>query len=755
MKRRIVSLIVAALFIMSIPLPSIAVNTEESGINEIYVKYDENDATDNIKAAFLKARMTPGRDRVILKNPGKGKVWTSGPFFIGSNVEFYIEPDTVLEAKAGAFPYYKQAFVNILDQSNVSIIGGDSETSIIRMRIEEYTDGEWRSCVYVGGVTNMIIRNLTLAKSGGDGITVSDIDLISARATGPNKNVIIENCICEGNARNGISIISGTEVIVNNCKITNTGKYNPKGLAGSGPWAGIDVETERRKVVDNITLANVYIDNSARNGITCNVAKQPSTTYRLNIFNCRLSNLKTGFMMMHKKPAVESIINVENCIVNTSTYNGMSFREWGTNGHTSIKDCMFINAYGNGSGAIFNLYGNPKLDNSAAEYDLGNISFENVYNVKCMDNQLLSLKGGTEEFKIKDVTGEIYFDNEEPLLLNETPQHCENLNVKFLPMEKTVLEVYDELEKKNDMYQQKAAEIVAKIEAEIEADIEKQKNAVEEVMVKVDGSVIDFEEQAPLIVNDRTLVPLRKIFEKMGAEVNWNGDTRTVTATKGETVISLTIDNPIAVKNEKQITLDVPPQIMSGRTLVPLRFVSEALGGRVTWEGDQRTVFIENLELTPQIINGNEIVVHCKNEGYYENGVGWTPGTLEGKAIRQNTYGVLGNEFTPWVKYTPEITEEGNYDVYVYKIKYGNSDSATGFDIVYDTDKLLDPEPPVQNWHEGESGWVKLTEESGPLHFTPQTNSGTQYVKVKKTKVSEKGVKNYLRGSAVKFVKVD
>lgn len=759
MKNRIVALITAILLAISIAVPVMANDAEGNSINEIYVIYDENDATENIKKAFLEARMTTGRDRVILKNPGKGKVWTSGPFWIGSNVEFYIEPNTVLEAKSGAFPYYKQSFINIEDESNVNIIGGDSETSIIRMKIEEYPDGEWRHSINANGVTNMIIRNLTLDKSGGDGIVLSDVDLLTSLPTGPNKNVIIENCIINGHAKNGIAIISGIDIIVNNCKLTNTGQYNPEGLASAGPHAGIDVETEARKVVDNITIANCLIENSRRNGITCNVGKQPSTQYRLNIFNCELKNLKTGFNMLHKRPKVEGVINIENCIVNTTSYNGITFREWGTNGHTSIKNSMFINAYGDSTSAIFNVVGNPKLENSVAEYDLGNISFDNVYNVKSMDSETVDYTGGTEEFKIKDITGAIYTDRADAKIVHNT-EHLENVDLKLLPMEKSALEIYNEIKANEDYYQQKAADIVAEIEADIETDIERKKNAIEEITVKIDGAVVDFEEQPPIIVNDRTLVPLRKIFETMGAEVNWNDKTRTVTATKGGTTICLSIDNPIATKNDKQILLDVSPQIKNGRTLVPLRFVSEALGGIVTWEGDRRTAFIINRgEIKPQIVNGNEIIIDCNTEGYKENGMGWATSASvknhDGTGVRTSTYGVLGTEFTPSIDYIPEITEEGNYDIYVYKIKYGNSDSATGFDIVYDTDKLLDPEPPVQNWHEGETGWVKLTDASGPLHFTPQSHSGTQYVRVKKTRVSDYGVRDYIRGSAVKFVKVN
>lgn len=104
-----------------------------------------------------------------------------------------------------------------------------------------------------------------------------------------------------------------------------------------------------------------------------------------------------------------------------------------------------------------------------------------------------------------------------------------------------------------------------------------------------DGEKIKFD-QIPVIENGRTLVPLRAIFEKIGADVEWNGDTKTVIATKGDITVSLTIDSTTATKNGEEITLDVPAKIISGRTLVPVRFVSDCFGVDVGWDGTMQRV---------------------------------------------------------------------------------------------------------------------------------------------------------------------
>ena len=101
-------------------------------------------------------------------------------------------------------------------------------------------------------------------------------------------------------------------------------------------------------------------------------------------------------------------------------------------------------------------------------------------------------------------------------------------------------------------------------------------------------------DQLPVIENGRTLVPLRAIFEKIGAEVLWDGETSTITATKGDTEIKLTLNSTAAYKNGEEITLDVPAKSVNGRTLVPVRFIADCFGVDVKWMPEyQRVVLTE------------------------------------------------------------------------------------------------------------------------------------------------------------------
>ncbi len=97
---------------------------------------------------------------------------------------------------------------------------------------------------------------------------------------------------------------------------------------------------------------------------------------------------------------------------------------------------------------------------------------------------------------------------------------------------------------------------------------------------------------APIIRNDRTMLPARFVAEALGATVTWNEETRKVTITKDELVIIITIDSDKATVNGEEVTLDSPAFIENDRTYTPVRFVAEALGANVAWEEETQKVTI-------------------------------------------------------------------------------------------------------------------------------------------------------------------
>lgn len=114
-----------------------------------------------------------------------------------------------------------------------------------------------------------------------------------------------------------------------------------------------------------------------------------------------------------------------------------------------------------------------------------------------------------------------------------------------------------------------------------------------EIKVAIDGEYVEFDVQ-PQLINDRTMVPLRAIFEALGAEVDWDNDTQTVIAMKDDVTVTATIGSTKMYIDDAEKTMDVAPMLLNGRTLVPVRFVAEAFDCDVDWDGDGNTVYIES-----------------------------------------------------------------------------------------------------------------------------------------------------------------
>ena len=123
------------------------------------------------------------------------------------------------------------------------------------------------------------------------------------------------------------------------------------------------------------------------------------------------------------------------------------------------------------------------------------------------------------------------------------------------------------------------------------------------IRVQLNGKIINFTDSNgnvanPKIINNRTMVPMRKIFELFKANVSWTEETQTVVATTEAKEITLTIGSETAIikdlktNEETKMTLDQAPVIRENRTLVPVRFIAEGLDKTVGWDGDQRAVII-------------------------------------------------------------------------------------------------------------------------------------------------------------------
>ena len=118
-----------------------------------------------------------------------------------------------------------------------------------------------------------------------------------------------------------------------------------------------------------------------------------------------------------------------------------------------------------------------------------------------------------------------------------------------------------------------------------------------EISVSIEGELVNFEGQGPVIVDGRTLVPVRGVFEALGFEVEWDEVERTVILHREGHLVAITVDSEAFITNARNYTLDVPAQIINDRTMLPIRLVLESVGYNVGWDESTRTVTISAYEI--------------------------------------------------------------------------------------------------------------------------------------------------------------
>ena len=135
-----------------------------------------------------------------------------------------------------------------------------------------------------------------------------------------------------------------------------------------------------------------------------------------------------------------------------------------------------------------------------------------------------------------------------------------------------------------------------------------------DLSIVIDGETVASDTEPQITAEGRTIVPLRVISEQLGAEVDWDGETKTVTVKKDAETLKLTIGDKYMKADENEIELDSPAQIVNERTMVPLRAISESFGCKVDWDAETKTV----------VINTETPVKTEEKEETYKSNDGWS-----------------------------------------------------------------------------------------------------------------------------------
>jgi endonuclease YncB( thermonuclease family) len=172
------------------------------------------------------------------------------------------------------------------------------------------------------------------------------------------------------------------------------------------------------------------------------------------------------------------------------------------------------------------------------------------------------------------------------------------------------------------------------------------------IYIFLDGKKMEFKLEQPLNVDGRVLVPLRAIFEALGAKIEWDDTTKTVTAKKGDVIITYKVGSLVGNRNNEIIQIPVAGKLVNGTTMIPLRFVGEALGAAISWDEHSNTVLISSkikteVEVT-NILEGNVVEVlggsnsdklvllgfDALEPAFVDEATQWLSGQLTGAKIR-------------------------------------------------------------------------------------------------------------------------
>jgi hypothetical protein len=249
------------------------------------------------------------------------------------------ESGVKIKAEKGFYPKKTDALFKFIDCSNIKLLGSKN---VLSMNKEDYIDGEWRHVIRFRGCMDMEVRDLELRDSGGDGLTIgrSEKRLYS-------QNIIVSGIVCDNNKRQGISIVSGKNILVENSIFKNT--------VGTFPGAGVDLEPDREdEFLQKIEFKSCAFIGNYNAGIKIASGKLTGSSepISINFKDCIIENnfspenpkVKGEIVILtHKSNPVNGEVQFENCIVRDSKWRFLFARKSGDSFTVNFLNCQVQN----------------------------------------------------------------------------------------------------------------------------------------------------------------------------------------------------------------------------------------------------------------------------------------------------------------------------------------------------------------------------------------------------------------------------
>ena len=227
--------------------------------------FDSEDTT-----RYLQAAIDSGAKKVIV--PNMGRDWVVTPIVPASHQELFFEPGVVVMAKKGAFRRRHDALIRARNTRHMTLTGYGATLQMRKAdyQSDAYHRSGWRHGIDLESCSDVVIQGLTVRESGGDGL------MLGSWGRGYNRDVVIRDCDFDANHRQGISIISAENLLIENCLFRNT--------IGTGPSAGIDFEPdEPEERLVNCVVRRCVAENNDGTGFTISTTKLAATAPDVSI----------------------------------------------------------------------------------------------------------------------------------------------------------------------------------------------------------------------------------------------------------------------------------------------------------------------------------------------------------------------------------------------------------------------------------------------------------------------------------------
>ena len=348
---------------------------KDPGVKVSSFGYDPADST-----RFIQQALDSGAKKLILDR--QAGPWVTLPLKMRSNTELIFEPGVELLAKRGEYKGLRDYLLELPHCTNVTIRGGAGA----KMRMwkadyqgPDYKHGEWRYALRIFHCENVLVEGLTIAESGGDGIGIT------------GKNITIRNCVCDANHRQGISVFSAENLLIENCVL--------RGTSGTPPQAGIDFEPDQpHEILKNCVMRNCLLEGNVGSGyeLYLNQLCATSAPISLTFENCRSVGDRVGAHVNggggREKNFVKGTVRFINCSFESSRSHGITVTASPANAFDVVfTGCVVSNAAAESAGTADVKIGAAKpVQGPSDGIDLGDLT---VYQPKARDWFICGMQG--------------------------------------------------------------------------------------------------------------------------------------------------------------------------------------------------------------------------------------------------------------------------------------------------------------------------------------------------------------------------